>query len=115
LPGGVSAEAFAAGSSARRASSTPFDESTTTDDLYIIGANADFDRGGPARSQSELPRPNNPFVIGYTPLLSVQDQESLITSQRRDLNARYNKQFEALGFAHGISAGVDIQNADYAR
>jgi iron complex outermembrane receptor protein len=115
LPGAVSAEAFAAGSSQRRASNTPFDQSTTTDDFYTIGATADFDRAGQLEVKASYRDRSNPFVIGYTPLLSWEDQQSLITSQRRDLSARYDKQLEAFGFSHSISSGVELQEADYTR
>jgi outer membrane receptor protein involved in Fe transport len=115
LPGPVSAQAFASGSAARRASSTPFDESSTEDRRYTLGAVADFQARGRFEFRADYLDRDNPFVIGFNPTLSLADQRSLITSQRRDLSARYDLAFEAFGRPHTLSAGFDLLDADYAR
>jgi len=115
LPGPVSAEAFAAGPAERRASSFPFDTSTTDAKRYTMGANADFGRAGLFSIQANYIDRENPFIIGYSPLIPVEDQQSLITSTRKDLKAEYSWQFPAFGFTQTASIGVDLEWANYQR
>ena len=115
LPGGVSAQAFAAGSSARRRSNAPFDEGSTVDDRYTAGAIADFGRAGSVELKGGYRDRRNPFVIGFTPLLSIEDQQTTIVSRPWDFTARYDKEFEALGYSHSLGVGIDLQGGSYAR
>ncbi|MEO8627356.1 MAG: TonB-dependent receptor [Betaproteobacteria bacterium] len=115
LPGPVSAQAFAAGPDARRVSNAPFDTSSTTDDLYSLGTQANIGTGGLLSLKLSYRDRDNPYVIGYTPLLSPAAQRSLITSQRKDARIHYDQQFEALGLPQTITAGVDLQRADFLR
>ncbi len=115
LPGPVSAEAFADGSSARRASSFPNDESSTTDQFYTLGGIVNFGEAGKLDVQAHYRDRDNPYVLGFSPLIPLADQQSRITSRRGDLQMRYDWPFDAFGFSHSASVGIDLQRADYTR
>lgn len=115
LPGPVSAEAFADGSSARRATRFPNDESSTTDQFYTLGGVVNFGTAGKLDVRANYRDRDNPYVIGFSPLIPLADQQSRITSRRGDLQMRYDWPFDAFGFSHSASVGVDLQHADYAR
>ena len=115
LPGPVSAEAFAAGPAERRASSFPFDQSATDAKRYTMGANADFGRAGLFSLQANYVDRENPFVLGFNPAIPLANQQSLITSERKDLKAEYSWQFPAFGFTQAASVGVDLEWANYQR
>ena len=80
-----------------------------------MGATADFGGAGSIEVKAAYRDRRNPFVIGFTPLLSVENQQSKVTSRPWDFNARYDKHFEARGYSHMVSAGVDLQGAKYKR
>jgi len=115
LPGPVSAQAFASGSTARRASNSPFDRSSTEDERFTLGANADFGRAGQLQLQAHSRNRDNPFLIGYSPIVPLADQQASIASDTRDYLARYELDAQAFGHTHSLSVGANKLNADYLR
>lgn len=115
LPGPVSAAAFASGSAARRASSSPNDHGSVDDRRYTVGANADFGTAGLLNLQAGYRDRSNPYLIGFSPIIPLADQQSEISSKTSDFNARYTLPFEAYGYRHSVEIGADLLSADYTR
>jgi len=115
LPGPVSAAAMASGEAARRATAAPFDRSSVEDRRYTSGVRADFGRAGQAELQVSHRDRDNPYIIGYSPLRSIESQQSRIASDRRDIHARYDLPLSLFGLEHSISVGHERQSADYLR
>ncbi len=115
FPGPVSAADFAAGSAARRATSTPDDHGDTRDTLHAAGLFADLERAGQLEMQFSYRDRVNNYVLGYAPLTPLADQQSTITSQRHEVQLRYDNDFQAFGQTHTIGAGFQSQSGQYAR
>lgn len=115
FPGPVSADKFAAGTSARRSTDTPNDRGSTDDTVYTTGASADFERAGKLSLQTSYRDRTNPYVLGYTPLLSRQEQQAEILSKRHDFQLRYDNDLRLFGKAQTISAGLNRETGSYER
>ncbi len=115
LPGPVSAADFVGSASQRRDSNAPFDGGSTDDRTLTVGANLDFGTAGLLEFLLNRRDRDNPYIIGYTPLLSRADQASRIESNRQEMQLRYSLDFDALGHTHSLDMGVHRQTADYLR
>lgn len=115
LPGPVSAANFAASTATRRGTTTPFDHGETDDVVYTTGVFADLNSAGRIELQTSFRNRENPYVIGYTPLLPLADQLSTITSKRHDVQLRYDNDLQLFGMKQSFSAGMNAQQGDYAR
>ena len=115
LPGPVNAANFAAGTPARRGTNAPSDRGETEDITWTAGATADMGRAGRFELQSSFRDRRNDFVIGFSPLISLDRQRSTIISKRRDLQVRYDNEFRAFGNDHSLGVGFNEQTGTYAR
>ncbi len=115
LPGPVSAESFAGSSAQRRASNAPHDNASVDDRRYTAGASAAFGSAGLLSLQSSYRDRSNAYVIGYSPIIPIEEQRSQITSKTWDYLATYDQSFRAFGFKHDFSIGVQALSADYLR
>lgn len=115
FPGPVSAEDFASGTGARRATKTPFDRGETDDTVYTFGARTDFGRFGRLEFQSTWRDHENPYIIGYTELLTRDEQLSTITSRTHDQRLTYSNGIPAFGQEHELRLGIDRRTGNYAR
>lgn len=115
LPGPVSAAAFDGGESARRASQSPFDGGETDERTLTVGALVDFGTAGMLEWLTSWRDRDNLYVIGYSPLLSYQEQASRIESNRQETQLRYSLDVDALGHTHSLGMGAHWQSADYSR
>ena len=115
LPGPVSATAFAGSEAERRHSNAPFDGGSTDDRMLTLGANLDFGTRGEFELTANWRDRDNPYLIGYSPLLSLDDQSSRIESNLNELQARYQVDADAFGHTHHFGFGANWQAADYVR
>ena len=115
FPGPVSAADFAAGSAARRGTATPLDDGDTRDKVYTAGLFMDFDRAGRWEMQTTYRYRVSNFILGFNPLSPRSDQQSTITSSRRELQLRYDVDIQAFGHTHTLGAGMQSQSGEYAR
>lgn len=115
LPGPVSAAAFSGSESDRRASNAPFDGGSTDDRMLTVGASFDFGAAGLLELLTNWRDRDNPYVIGYSPLLTYMEQASRIESNRRETQLRYSLDFDAFGHTHSLGLGAHGQSADYVR
>lgn len=115
LPGPVSATAFAGSESDRRRSNMLFDGGSVDDRKLAVGANFDFGTAGLFELMHTWRDRDNPYVIGYSPLLSRTDQASRIESNRQETQLRYSLDFDAFGHTHSLGLGAHWLSADYIR
>lgn len=115
LPGPVDSTAFAGSESDRRASNAPFDVGSTDDRRLTVGGSFDFGTAGLLELTHDWRDRDNPYIMGYTALLSRADQTSRIESNRQETQLRYSLDFDALGYTHSLDMGVHRQTADYLR
>ncbi|MFN0159697.1 MAG: TonB-dependent receptor [Burkholderiales bacterium] len=115
LPGPVNAVNFAAGTDARRGTNAPNDRGQTEDITWTAGAGADLGWAGRLEVQSSFRDRRNDFVIGFSPLIALERQRSIIVSKRLDLQLRYDKDFRAFGGVHSLGFGLNEQDGTYAR
>lgn len=115
LPGPVSASEFTGSESQRRSTDTPFDGGRTDDRTLTLGANLDFGTAGLLELLTSWRDRDNPYIIGYTPLLSNGDQLNRIESNRREFQLRYSRDVEAFSHSHSVELGAHWQSADYIR
>jgi outer membrane cobalamin receptor len=115
LPGPVSASAFAGSEAQRRASNFPNDSGSTTDQRITGGGTIDLGNAGRVVVQSTFRDRENPYIIGYNPLIPRDQQRSVIESKRIDLNARYSVAASPFGRPQTFEVGIDGQRADYSR
>ena len=115
LPGPVGAAAFAGSESDRRHSNMPFDGGSVDDRRLTVGTSFDFGATGLLELMHTWRDRDNPYVIGYSPLLSRTDQASRIESNRQESQLRYSLDFEALGHTHSLGLGGHWLSADYIR
>lgn len=115
LPGPVSAAEFAGSESERRSTKSPFDEGRTDDRMFTLGTNLDFGTAGLLEIQARWRDRDNPYIMGYTPLLTRADQANRIESNRQDFQLRYSRDIDAFGRSHSLALGGHWQSADYVR
>ncbi|MEM7468475.1 MAG: TonB-dependent receptor [Pseudomonadota bacterium] len=107
LPGSISRQAFLQSSLSRRQSQNPDDRGDTTDRRYRAKITAQLAAFGKLSILGDYRSRDNPFVIGFSPLLTVADQQSKIheNSSTLELNYEFARQlgdFE-LNFSGGLS------------
>ena len=114
LPGPVSREDFES-ADGRRSTRFPHDEGSSRDQRYTAGMDLDLGRFG----QLELTRSYHfrkaDYILGFTPLLSREDQTATIDEDTRSFSARQVKVFEAWGLEHRLQLGVDQEATGYVR
>ncbi|MBI2800171.1 MAG: TonB-dependent receptor plug domain-containing protein [Gammaproteobacteria bacterium] len=115
LPGPVSRTDFLASERARRASNAPHDEGETTDRRFHAGATLRDEHFGQFAVLASYRVRDNPFVIGFSPLLTPAQQQDAIASQQRDLQLSHTLPYTMLGLEHELVIGYDHQSADYQR
>lgn len=115
LPSYTNATAFAGSEADRRRSIAPFDGGSTDDRMLTIGGSVDLGAAGLLELTSTWRDRDNPYIIGYTPLLSRTDQASRIESDRHETQMRYRLDFDALGHTHSLGLGANWLAADYIR
>lgn len=85
LPGSISRESFLRSGLSRRQTNSPRDRGETIDRRY--NAKVVFDIGplGTVTGTGNYRSRENPYVIGFSPLLTVRDQQSKITERSRTI------------------------------
>ena len=117
LPGPVSRERFLSGDPALRRSSTAstLDGGSTDDRKFGTLWRFDLGSAGLIEFQTDHRTRDNPFLIGVSPLISLADQQYSIESTRRDVQIRYDLEYQAFGRTHSFGGGFVTQSADYLR
>ena len=85
LPGSISREAFLLSSLSRRQTNMPRDSGETTDQRYRGKITFDLGQFGTLTGLGDYRTRDNPYVIGFSPLLSVREQQSKIAESSSTL------------------------------
>ena len=113
LPGPVSRADFFESSRTRRASKAPDDGGETTDRRYNAGATLRDERFGQFAAIASYRVRDNPFIIGFSPLLTAAEQQLAIASQQRELQVSHTLPYSLFGLEHELVFGYERQAADY--
>ena len=115
LPGSVSREAFTTSSLSRRQASFPDDEGETTDRRYRARTIVDFSAFGTLTALADYRSRDNPFVIGFSPLLSVQAQQSKIRENSSTLELTHALTRSLGEFQFSLNSGFSHYRSRYAQ
>ena len=91
------------------------DYGQTTDERYSAGAVVDFEKWGVFNLQGAYRTRDNPYITGFTPLLSKEEQTDTIDEETYQLNPHYSVTYSIGGLEHGFQCGVDYFKTEYER
>lgn len=100
---------------ARSATSTPNDEGETTDQRIGAGFRTQGKKWGTLTGSVSYRFRDNPYLIGYSPLLSRDEQTSEIAEDSRSVDLRYHKGYTLFERSHQIQLGLDHFSSRYVR
>jgi iron complex outermembrane recepter protein len=115
LPGPISAEAFEASDSERRASATPNDGGDTRDNRYRLDLRSELPGDASLALRGTLRDRRNRFILGYTPLLDESQQQDEIEEDSRGLELTYDLPFSVGSGRQLLNAGAALSRIDYRR
>ena len=115
IPGPVPAVAFERSAAARKQSLAPNDTGSTVDRRYRAGLRLDLGRYGELDALARYRNRTNSFVIGFSPLLTVPEQENTIESVTRNYNATYTLPLALFTGTQQLLLGFESYAADYER
>ena len=90
------------------------DYSKTTDNRYHLGLTIDGDWGTLSLRTGYRDR-DNPYILGYSPIISKDDQTDKIIEDTGQVNLTYEKSFPLAGWVNRLLTGVDLYDTDYQR
>jgi len=102
-------------SSRRKDTLYPDDFSETTEHRLTAGTSLDFDQWGQWDLQLTYRDRDNPYILGYNPLLSKSEQTDEITEDSLQSNLVYRNTFDLFGRDQRFICGVDFFYTDYLR
>jgi iron complex outermembrane receptor protein len=114
LPGPVPKEDIDSGER-RVLTKRPYDFGELSDERYTGGIDVDFGMWGGIRAQCGYRHRENPFIIGFNPLSSKEEQLDLIQEKSRYLNVYYKTVYTLGGLEHKFKCGMDYFQTDYSR
>ncbi|MGR8948638.1 MAG: TonB-dependent receptor [Gammaproteobacteria bacterium] len=115
LPGSISREAFVTSSLARRQSNMPNDKGQTTDRRYRARLSANLADFGELSLLGDYRSRDNPFVIGFTPLLSIKEQQSKIRENSNTLEIVHHISRQLGLFGVSLGSGYSLYSSRYAQ
>ncbi len=114
LPGPVALEALDSRTD-RRKTSAPKDFGETEDNMYMGFVELNLEQWGRIKVTGDYRHRNNPYVLGYTPLLSTEDQTDFIDERTDHLELNYSVKYNLWGREHRLILGSEFYNTDYLR
>jgi iron complex outermembrane receptor protein len=119
LPGPISAEAFRESDAARRASNAPDDNGESDTTRYRLSAGLDLPDAQQLALVAAWHERENRYVIGYTPLLTLEQQEDVISEDTYTVDLSYHLPLQALATngaeMPGLDFGISGSSSDYRR
>ncbi|MEM7304174.1 MAG: TonB-dependent receptor [Pseudomonadota bacterium] len=115
LPGPISREAYEGTWRQRQSTNFPNDESETNEQLYNIGIEIVTEDSGTLVLETGYRDRDNPFTIGFSPLIPIEDQSNKINVDTITASARYELPFELADYSHRFFAGFEWEDTDYLR
>ncbi len=93
----------------------PHDFGRTTDKRLSVGTEMDLESFGILNLQAAFRRRDNPYVMGYSPLIAKKDQTDTIDERSWQLNAGYVTTYRIGGLEQRFQCGLDYFTTDYRR
>lgn len=99
----------------RRGTTAPNDFSETVDQRLHAGFDVDLAAAGSLQLSAVLRERDNPFIIGYTPLLPKDAQFNRIAEDSRSVDLDYTLDYDLGGREQRLRAGLAHYRSDYLR
>ncbi|MEQ8234590.1 MAG: TonB-dependent receptor [Gammaproteobacteria bacterium] len=115
IPGPIPRADLERSAKARQATSAPDDAGETMDRRYRARLTLDLGGFGEIEALARHRNRTNRFIVGYTPLLRVRDQQSAIESVMRNYEATWTLPYRLFGHEHRLVLGFETMSADYER
>jgi iron complex outermembrane receptor protein len=93
----------------------PDDYGETTDWRVVGGLEIELGSWGTLGAKRGYRFRDNSYIIGYSPLISEEDQTDTINENTKSLILGYSKEYSAFGLLHGFQCGVDYYATEYVR
>jgi len=114
MPGPVSLADFET-EQGRKSSKRPHDFSETIDRRYQALLEVDLEDYGVVSVRAHTRNRDNPFVLGFSDLLSINDQKGVISEKSTDIALEYSTEFMVADFEQGFHWGLTGFFSDYSR
>lgn len=114
LPGTVS-KADVDSENRRKSTNSPNDFGETEDRRYFGHMTLDMEKWGELAAYGTCRERYNPYIMGYNPLLSREEQTDKIDEETIQLGIAYTVPYDLAGLSHSVKAGIDYYNTDYLR
>jgi iron complex outermembrane receptor protein len=93
----------------------PDDYGETADWRVVGGVEMELGRWGSLTAKRGYRLRDNSYIIGYSPLISEEDQTDTINEDTKSLILGYTKEYNAFGLTHGFQCGADYYATEYVR
>jgi iron complex outermembrane receptor protein len=93
----------------------PNDYGKTTDWRVVGGVEMELGNWGTLGAKRGYRFRDNSYIIGYSPLISEEDQTDTIDEDTKSLILGYSKEYNAFGLIHGFQCGIDSYVTEYVR
>jgi len=93
----------------------PDDDGSTTDKRISGGFDIETDRWGFLKLNLGYRRRDNPYILGYSPLLTKSDQTDEIKEKSNTMTLLYDKGYSLFERTHTLQLGIDRYFTDYVR
>lgn len=115
LPGPVDKQAFDSGERGRRSTRFPHDYSETHDRRHALGFIIDLGDAGSLELQYSRRMRDNPWIMGFNPLLSAEQQRGEIRTRRDEIHLAHLIDFELGQRKFSLRSGYDRLDGSYLR
>jgi len=93
----------------------PDDDGTSTDKRISGGFDMETDRWGSLKLDLGYRSRDNPYILGYNPLLTKSDQTDEIKEKSNTITLLYDKGYSLFERTHTFQLGMDRHFTDYVR
>jgi len=93
----------------------PHDYGETADWRAVGGVDIELGRWGSLTAKRGYRVRDNSYIIGYSPLISKDDQIDTIDEDTKSLILGYSREYNAFGLMHGFKCGLDSYVTEYVR
>jgi iron complex outermembrane receptor protein len=93
----------------------PHDYGETADWRAVGGVEIGLGRWGSLTAKRGYRIRDNSYIIGYSPLISKDDQTDTIDEHTKSLILAYGREYNVFGLTHGFQCGLDSSVTEYVR
>ena len=114
LPGGVSKEDQDV-KERRTSTDRPDDAGNTTDRRYTGAVEVNLEKWGNLKAQRSYRIRDNAYVMGFSPLLTIEEQTDSIDEHTKGFRLDYSSTWKVLGLDQQLQLGMDHYSTEYVR